>query len=74
MFPLKSGKLTKVNEVKEIKYYTVKKKDNVNLTLFKNRSFVSFCTSNIFTNLSLGIFILHLPSYSKEVGFTEQTF
>lgn len=74
MFPLTSGKVSMIKEVKEIKSNTVKKKENVNLSLFRKLSFVSFCSSNIFTNLSLGIFILHLPSYSKEVGFTEQTF
>ncbi|XP_045173037.2 monocarboxylate transporter 13-like [Mercenaria mercenaria] len=74
MFPLKSKESLSIEKIPEKKPVTVKLKRSINLTLFRKLSFVSFCASNIFTNLSLGIYILHLPSYSKEVGFAARNF
>ncbi|XP_053374911.1 monocarboxylate transporter 13-like [Mercenaria mercenaria] len=71
LFPLKSAVNLNTENFHE---KSDKKKGSINLSLFKKLAFVSFCASNIFTNLSLGIFILHLPSYSKEVGYTESNF
>ena len=73
MFPMKSKELSDVDSNLSIITKPREKTRHVNCSLFRKLSFVSFCSSNIFTNLSLGIFILHLPSYSKEVGFSEQT-
>ena len=45
-----------------------------NTSILKKASFMSFCLSNIFTNIALGVFLLHLPSYSKEAGLKEEDF
>lgn len=50
------------------------KKKTVNTTMFRKLSFISFCASNIFNNLSQGIYILYLPSISKYAGFTLNDF
>ena len=47
---------------------------NLNFSVFKKLTFLSFCLSNIFVNVAQGIYILHLPSYSTDVGFTEKDF
>ena len=51
---------------------TVKKMNsNINFGLFRKVSFVCFCISNVFFNTGMGIFSLHLPSYSKQAGFKD---
>ena len=45
------------------------KKRTINLTILKKVSFMCLCASHVFFNFSYGVFILHLPSYSKDVGF-----
>lgn len=56
------------NDVKKIE------KKSINISVFRKLSFVLYCTSNIFTNVAQGIYILHLPSYSRYAGFTERDF
>ncbi|XP_045171728.2 monocarboxylate transporter 13-like isoform X1 [Mercenaria mercenaria] len=46
----------------------------INCSVFRKMSFVGFCASNVFFNFSHGIYILHLPSYSKDVGFNKNNF
>lgn len=51
-----------------------KRSSSLNLSVFKKLTFICFCISNIFVNVAQGIYILHLPSYSQDVGFTENDF
>ncbi|XP_045174007.2 monocarboxylate transporter 13-like [Mercenaria mercenaria] len=50
------------------------RKKSINLSVFRKLSFVFLCISNVFMNFSQGIYILHLPSYSKDVGFNRNDF
>lgn len=51
-----------------------KRRACINISVFRKLTFLCFCLSNIFVNTSQGIYILHLPSYSREAGFTENDF
>lgn len=46
------------------------RKPVINLSIFKKSSFICLCLSNILINFSQGIYILHLPSYAKDIGFS----
>ena len=41
-----------------------------NFSILKKSSFICFCVSNILVNTGTGIYLLHLPSYAKIIGFT----
>ncbi|XP_053374909.1 monocarboxylate transporter 14-like [Mercenaria mercenaria] len=74
MFPLKIEERLKAEDfLKTNDEFKGKKKKMhfVNVKLFKKTSFIMFCASNIFVNTSSCIYILHLPSYLKEAGFTQ---
>lgn len=58
---------------KEVKT-KVEKKKLFHFSVFKKVTFICFCISNVFVNVGQGIYILHLPSYSREAGFTENDF
>ena len=44
------------------------------LGMFRKSDFCCFCASNILCNLSQGIYILHLPPYATEIGFSREDF
>ncbi|XP_045174009.2 monocarboxylate transporter 13-like [Mercenaria mercenaria] len=73
MFPIKLQFDTDNNHIAEQMRKSVRKK-SINFSVFRNLSFVCLCTSNVFTCFSQGVYILHLPSYSKDVGFNRNDF
>ena len=46
------------------------KKVTFDFSILKKSSFLCFCFSNILVNTGTGIYLLHLPSYAKTIGFT----
>ena len=46
------------------------KKVAFDFSILRKISFLCFCFSNILVNISTGIYLLHLPSYAKTIGFT----
>ncbi|KAL4223987.1 hypothetical protein ACF0H5_017446 [Mactra antiquata] len=50
------------------------KKKLINVSVFKKVTFILFCVSNVFVNFSQGVYILHLPSYSRDAGFSTRDF
>ena len=58
--------------MKEIKYFkeALAKKAAFDFSILKKSSFLCFCFSNILVNTGTGIYLLHLPSYAKTIGFS----
>ena len=47
-----------------------KRKSIFNLSVLKKPTFVCFCISNIVMSMGHSIFVLHIPSYAKDIGFS----
>ncbi|XP_045170661.2 monocarboxylate transporter 13-like [Mercenaria mercenaria] len=74
MFPIEVLSETDTDHRSSIKMRKPTRKKSLNFSVFKKLSFDFFCISNVFMNFSQGVYILHLPSYSKDVGFSRNDF
>ena len=48
----------------------LKQRPTFDFSILKKSSYTFYCFSNILTSISTGIYLLHLPSYANDIGFT----
>ncbi|XP_060585505.1 monocarboxylate transporter 13-like [Ruditapes philippinarum] len=72
MFPVKMGSDRDKNQQQSHSVTNLSKPVKtrlMNFSILKKLSFACLCASHVFFNFSYGVFILHLPSYSRDIGF-----
>ena len=74
MFPIKVELHTRRDSFTAEELLETPKRKYLNFSVLKKISFLFLCVSNVFMSVSHGVYILHLPSYSKDVAFNRNEF